>query len=205
MGTRSASSGDTQRRRICVEAARLMAEEGVRDFHAAKRRACERLGLDHDHRHLPANLEIEQALQDHLRIFHGQLLPARKKRLRQLALEAMDFLVRFEPRLIGPVLSGTVTDHTAIEFLITADTPEDVGHFLTDHGIPHDQYERRLRYGGDRQTVVPAYRFDADGVSIELGVLNRVSMRETPLSPVDGRPMQRATRRDLEQLLANDG
>jgi len=179
-----------------------MAEEGVRDFHAAKRRACERLGLDDDHRHLPANHEIEAALQDHLRIFHGQTLRARRDRLRRLALEAMGFLSRFEPRLIGPVLSGTVTEATAIELLVTADTPEEIEHFLSDHGIPHDQYDRRLRYGGDRQAIIPAYRFDADGVSVELGVLDPVAAREAPLSPIDGRPMQRAGHREVEALLS---
>lgn len=181
-----------------------MADEGVRDFHAAKRRACERLGLAHDHRHLPANHEIEAALQDHLQLFHGQALPARRRRLRTLALEAMGFLDRFEPRLVGPVLSGTVTEHTAIELLLTADSAEDVGHFLDEHRIPHDLYERRLRYGGDRQAVIPAYRFDADGVAVELGVLGTVAARETPLSPVDGQPMRRASRRELEQLMARE-
>lgn len=178
-----------------------MADEGVRDFHAAKRRACERLGLAHDHRHLPANHEIEAALQDHLQLFHGQALPARRRRLRTLALEAMGFLDRFEPRLVGPVLSGTVTEHTAIELLLTADTSEEIGHFLDEHGIPHDTHERRLRYGGDRQTSIPAYRFEADGVTVELAVLDRVAAREPPLSPVDGKPMHRASRREVEELL----
>ncbi|OGI41432.1 MAG: hypothetical protein A2140_08930 [Candidatus Muproteobacteria bacterium RBG_16_62_13] len=201
MSARAAHHSDQQRRRICAEAARLMADEGIRDFHAAKRRACDRLGLDHDHRHWPANHEIEAALQEHLKLFHAQTLPARRRRLRQLALEAMDFLDRFQPRLVGAVLTGTVTDHTAIELLLTADTAEEIGHFLDEHGIPHDTHERRLRYGGDRQTSAPAYRFDADGVTVELAVLDRVASREPPLSPVDGKPMHRASRREVEELL----
>jgi len=36
---------DLDRRHICAEAARIMAEEGVGDFHAAKRKAAERLNL----------------------------------------------------------------------------------------------------------------------------------------------------------------
>jgi hypothetical protein len=204
MSARTAHANDPQRRRICAEAARLMAEEGVRDYLSAKRRACERLGLEHDHRHLPTNQEVEAALQDHLRLFQGRSLPARRRRLRKLALEAMAFLDRFQPRLVGPVLSGTVTEQTAIELLLTADSAEEIGQFLDEHQIPHDLYDRRLRYGGDRQTSIPAYRFDADGVTVELSVLDRVAAREVPLSPVDGRPMQRASRREVEELLNRD-
>lgn len=181
-----------------------MADEGIRDFHAAKRRACDRLGLDHDHRHWPANHEIEAALQDHLQLFHAQTLPARRQRLRRLAIEAMGFLERYQPRLVGAVLSGTVTDNTAIELLLTADTAEEIGNFLDEHGIPHDIYERRLRYGGDRQASIPAYRFEADGVTVELAVMDPVAAREPPLSPVDGKPMQRAGRREVEELLNRD-
>jgi len=177
-----------------------MAEEGVRDFQSAKRKAATRLAFD-DARDLPTNEEIEQALQRHLQLFHGDALANDVRRLRRLALEAMQFLADFQPRLVGPVLSGTVAPEAEIQLHVRADTPETVDGFLRDRGIPFRMTERRLRFGGDRQQMVPSYRFTADGVNIELYVFRPQDARETPLSPVDGRPMQRASARDVEALL----
>ncbi|MFP5349084.1 MAG: hypothetical protein ACLGHO_04500 [Gammaproteobacteria bacterium] len=194
-----AKSPRTARQRICIEAARIMAEEGVRDFQSAKRKAATRLALD-DARDLPTNEEIERALQQHLQLFHGDALANDVRRLRRLALEAMQFLSDFDPRLVGPVLSGTVAPEAEIQLHVRADTPETVDGFLRDRGIPFRMTERRLRFG-DRYQSVPSYRFTADGVNVELYVFDPQDARETPLSPVDGRPMQRANAREVEALL----
>lgn len=194
----------TVRRHICAEAARIMVEEGVRDHQLAKRKAIHRLNLPSD-KNLPGNDEIEAAVAEYLRLFRGARRDTDLKRLRALALEAMDFLARFEPRLVGAVLSGNVTADTPIQLHVTADTPEEVRLWLHDQAIPFEQGERRLRFGGERQETVPLFRFTADQVTIELCVFARAAARELPLSPVDGRPMKRANRREVERLLAEPG
>lgn len=191
---------DQKRQRITVEAARIMAEEGVADFHTAKRKAASRLSVG-DVRHLPTNDEVQQALQQHLQLFHGETLARDARRLRRLALEAMQFLADFEPRLVGAVLSGTVTAESEIQLHLRAQTPEQVDWFLREHAIPFRQFNRRLRFGGDRLETVPSYRFTADAVPVELYVFGPEAAREPPLSPVDGKPMQRANARELETLL----
>ena len=196
----NSAGADELRRHIATDAARIMAEEGVRDFQTAKRKAAARLGLP-ETRNLPGNDEVDSALQQHLRLFHGGRVAQSLRRLRELAAEAMRFLSRFEPRLVGPVLSGSVTGAAEIEIHLTADTPEEIGVWLQEHGIPYELTDRRLRFGGDRQEAFPAYRFTADDVPIELCVFDRRAVREAPLSPVDGKPMKRANLRELENLL----
>lgn len=191
---------DQLRTHIATDAARIMAEEGVRDFHTAKRKAAARLGLP-ETKHLPGNDEVDAALQEYLRLFHGGHLNQSVRRLRELAADAMRFLSKFDPRLVGPVLSGTVTSATEIEIHLTADTPEEIGFWLQEHGIPYEQADRRLRFGGDRQETFPAYRFTADNVPIELCIFDRREARESPLSPVDGKPMKRANLREVENLM----
>jgi hypothetical protein len=195
---------DQLRQHIAADAARIMAEEGVRDFHAAKRKAAARLGLP-ETKHLPGNDEVEYALQEYLRLFHAGRVTQSAQRLRELAAEAMRFLAKFDPRLVGPVLSGTVTSASAIELHLTADTPEEIGFWLQEHGIPYQQGDRRLRFGGERHETFPAYSFTADGVSVELCVFNHRKARETPLSPVDGKPMKRAYLREVENLMNGAG
>jgi len=201
---RHAAPDNAARRHICAEAARIMVEEDVHDYQIAKRKAIHRLNLPWD-KNLPGNDEIEMARVDYLRLFRGRRLDADVRRLRRLALEAMEFLAGFDPRLVGEVLSGHVTPASSIQLHLTADSPEALRLWLQERTIPFEQTDRRLRFGGDRQATVPLFRFSADGVAIELCVFGREAARETPLSPVDGRPMKRANRRQLEQLLAEPG
>lgn len=181
-----------------------MAEEGVRDFQAAKRKAANRLNLS-ETRFLPTNEEVQAALAQHLQLFHGAALARDVRRLRVLAVEAMRFLADFDPRLVGPVLSGTVTPESEIQLHICADAPEQVSVFLQEQRIPFRLTERRLRFGGDRYETVSTYRFTADAVAVELYVFDPRRARETPLSPIDGRPMRRAGVKELEALLRGNG
>ena len=192
------------RRLISAEAARIIAEEGVQDFHAAKRKAAVRLNQP-EMKHLPSNQEIEAALAQHLQLFHAQDLPHTLRTLRALALEAMRTLHAFDPRLVGAVLSGNVTAHSEIHLHLAADTPEDIAFLLEDLRIPYETASRHLRYGGERHENLPAYRFLADSSVVELVVFTRHGAREAPLSPVDGKPMRRINTKELETLLAAPG
>lgn len=90
---------------IAQECARLIVEEGVQNFGAARRKAASRLAIN-DRTILPDNVAIEQALLDRQRLFHADRQAVHLRGLRETALKAMRFLARFRPRLIGSVLSG---------------------------------------------------------------------------------------------------
>jgi len=188
------------RQQISVEAARIMSDEGVRDFQVAKRKAAERLNIP-DNKHMPTNQEVEEALREYLELFHAKRLSGTLETLRRCAIEAMRFLADFKPRLVGSVLSGIVTPESRIQIHVSADTPEDIGLLLDDHNIPFEENDKRLRYGGDRYQTCPVYCFSADNNPIEVYVFDHKKGRETPLSPVDGRPMKRATTKEVEELL----
>ncbi len=193
--------GEEQKRaHISAEAARIMAEEGVRDFQVAKRKAASRLHLPQT-KHLPTNEEVQAALQEYLQLFHADRLEQNIHRLRGLALEAMRFLSAFDPRLVGAVLSGTVTADTDIQLHVSADAPEEIGFFLQEHHIPYEIAERRVRFGGERYEGLASYRFSADDVIVEVCVFDPRKGRELPLSPIDGRPMKRANLKEVQALL----
>ncbi len=188
------------RQQISVEAARIMSDEGVRDFQVAKRKAAERLSIP-DNKHVPTNQEVEEALREYLELFHAKRLSGTLEILRRCTIEAMRFLADFKPRVVGSVLSGIVTPESRIQIHVSADTPEDIGLLLDDHNIPFEENDKRLRYGGDRYKTCPVYCFSADSKPIEVYVFDHKKGRETPLSPVDGRPMKRATIKEVEKLL----
>ena len=191
------------RLRVAQEAARLMSEHGIRDFHHAKLKAAERLGIL-DTQSLPRNLEIEQALREHQRLFLGDSQPQSLRQRREAAVEAMRFLAAFDPRLVGAVLEGTADAHSAVCLHVYSDDPEAVVLYLREQGVPIDTQVRRLRYSRDDQPEYPVLLFAADELPFDLTVLPRDAMRQAPLDRADDRPMRRASLAQVEMLLDQD-
>lgn len=191
------------RMRVAQEAARLMSEHGIRDFHHAKLKAAERLGIL-DTQALPRNLEIEQALREHQRLFLADHQPQLLQQRREAAVEAMTFLAAFEPRLVGAVLEGTADAHSAVCLHVYSDDLDAVVRFLREHGVPIEMQVRRLRYSRNEQPEYPVLLFAANELPFDLTVLPRNALRQAPLDRTELRPMRRASLAQVEMLLADD-
>ena len=191
------------RRRVAQEAARLMTEHGIRDFHRAKLKAAERLGID-DAQALPRNQEIEDALREHQRLFLGDRQPQLLRARREAAVEAMRFLAPFEPRLVGAVLDGTADEWSAVRLHVFSDDPDAVYQFLRERGVPFETETRRLRATRDTQVEYPVLLFAAGELPFDLTVMPRNALRQAPLDRIDEHPMRRAPLAAVEALLAQD-
>jgi len=198
---RHPTRADNLRRALAQEAARLMAEHGIRDFLVAKRKAAERLGVVDGAALLPKNSEIESALGEYQRLFGGQSHFIVLNAQRRAALSAMRYLQEFEPRLVGAVLSGNATQHSEVQLHLFAERAESVTLKLLEEGIRHEVTERRLRFGAEQVRVFPGVRFEMDEQSIEATIFPPDGIRQAPVSPVDGRPMRRANALEVEALL----
>jgi hypothetical protein len=186
---------------MAQEAARIMAEHGIHDFLTAKRKAAERFG-NPDDASLPRNTEIEAALVDYQRLFAADTHGVALQQQRHAALQAMQNLAEFEPRLVGPVLAGTATPHADVQLHLFAERPEAVALQLLNRGVQHEIIERRLRLDAERVRNFPGIRFEIESQGIEATVFPIDGIRQAPVSPVDGRPMRRADLTELEMLLA---
>lgn len=191
------------RRRVALEAARLISEHGIRDYHQAKLKAAQRLGLGDD-QWLPRNREIEDALREHQRLFQSESQPRALRERREAAAEAMRFLARFEPRLVGAVLEGTADVHSAVSLHVFCDSPEDVAVFLHERGIPFEQRTRTLRTDRQHDAEFPVLLFAAESIAMDLTLLPRDALRQPPLDRIDERPMHRASLASLEAMLAEE-
>lgn len=200
MSRRPNPRADLLRQAVAEEAARIMREQGVDDFLLAKRKAAERLGVT-DASILPRNTEIEAALVAHQRLFAADRHEAELALLRRSALEAMRLMADFQPRLVGPVLAGTASPHSEINLHLFSDSPETVSLRLEERGVPHEVLERRLRYERDRSVSYPALRFVAGRQTVDAVVFPLDGIRQAPASPVDGKPMRRASTAEVEALL----
>ncbi len=190
--------GDDLRRALAQEAARLMFEHGVDDFGFAKRKAAERLGAS-EYAVLPKNAEIEAALAEYQRLFAADTHADTLAEQRRAACDAMELLEEFEPRLVGPVLTGTATPHQEVSLHVFSDSPEAVSLKLLDDRIQYRVAEHRVRMNAERVLQLPALQFSVYDQPIDATVFPRDGIRQSPLSPSDGRPMRRA---DLDEVRA---
>lgn len=202
MGRQSARENQLKLR-LAETAARVMNESGLRDYQMAKQKAASMLGIS-ERRYWPSNQEVEQALMDYQRLFEGAKSAQRIRQLRQVAIEAMQFLEQFQPRLVGSVLNGTATQHANVELHLFSEYPEMVSLFLEEQGIPFEEREKRLRFTGQDYQRFSVYKFIAKDVSIELTVFEINGLRQAPLSSVDGKPMQRLSFSELQKMLQSD-
>lgn len=192
-----------RRQHLAFEAARLMAEGGVRDYHQAKLKAAQRLGI-FDDASLPRNREIEDALREYQRLFLGSDQPQEVRRRREAALRALEFFREFEPRLVGPVLDGTADANAAVALHVHSDDADAVQRWLDEHGVPAQARSRHLRLDREREGEFPVWLFAAEDLSFDITVLPADVVRQAPLSGIDGKPMRRASAAQLRTLLADD-
>lgn len=192
-----------RRQQLAHEAARLMAEGGIRDYHMAKLKAAQRLGI-HDDASLPRNREIEEALREYQRLFLGSGRAVEVRRRREAALNALEFFRDFEPRLVGASLEGTADANSEVALHLHCDDADAVPRWLDEHGMLAQSRSRHLRLDRQREGDFPVWLFSADQLSFDLTVLPADVVRQAPMSGVDGKPMRRASLGQLRALLAEE-
>jgi hypothetical protein len=203
MPRKSPNEDDRTRQLLAQESARIIVDQGLRDYRIAKIKAAERLGMN-SRGALPGNTEIEQAIAEHLLLFGGESHAGFLQGLRSTALSVMQLLEDFTPRLVGPVLAGTADDNSAINLHVFADSSEVVALFLGEQGFACRLYERRLKTRRGRNVqpdIIPGYEFQFEGEPVEATVFPVDGIRQAPLSPIDGKPMRRADKKGVCALL----
>ncbi len=203
MKRKRTSESERERLVVAQEAARIIVNQGVRDYQLAKQKAVDRLGLN-ARGSLPGNSEIEAAVADHLLIFGGEAHQDMLRLMRTAALSAMELLAAFSPRLVGPVLTGTADENSAINLHLFADSPEMVAVEIGEVGISFRPYERRLKSRRGQIETYAGFEFSHCNETVQATVFPVDGIRQAPMSPIDGKPMKRADGNAVQEMLAHD-
>jgi hypothetical protein len=186
------------RRQLAYQAARLMAEDGITDFAAAKWKAARQAGLA-DGNLLPDNQEIEAALREYQGLYQSEDQPAHLRRMREVAARVMRDFQEFRPVLVGSVLSGTAGLHSDVNLQLYADDPKALALFLLNRRYRFEEGSWQVRRG-DQRDEVPRYRIEVEGIAVTLTVLDRDDERAAS-SRAAGEAPQRARLAQVEALL----
>ncbi|MEE4638019.1 MAG: hypothetical protein V2J42_04710 [Wenzhouxiangella sp.] len=194
------ASSRRQRQEVAAEAARIIATEGQRSYLAAKHKAAERLGAA-SRGGLPTNAEIERALKEWQHLYGGPEHAERLRSMRLAALEAMEFLDPFQPRLVGPVLEGTADEHSRVCLHLFSEDPDAVVHYLMEHGIDFEQERRRIRWRDGHYREVDVVVVEAGDQTVEMTLMIGRDGIHPPPSPIDGNPVRRISQSELRTLI----
>lgn len=195
---------DKTRKLIAHEAARLMYEEGIKEYRDAKRKAAKKFGPEKAlslGSHLPSNAEVHDELQRLISLYEADVLPERLMRMRLLALKYMEMLEPFSPRLVGSVLSGVVTSVSDIDIHLFVESTEEVEEHLSERGIPFDVDVVTIHRGGE-YVEYPHIYMEEDDTIIECSIYPPGEIHRRPISSITGRPMERADMKKLRKIIS---
>jgi len=186
-------SSNGSRAGIASTAARLMAEDGIADFHHAKRKAARQLGLPENTAY-PDNAEVEAQLRTYRGLYQEQAHSELLRAMRLSALRLLELLADYSPRLAGSVLDGTAGEHSHIDILLFADSAKEVEIFLLNHGVEFEQADPR----NERAEAVLVMETDTAEANLVIfpPQMERVAMKQR-----DGRPRERIRADALRALI----
>lgn len=181
------------RTQLASTAARLMAQDGIRDYATAKKKAARQLGLS-EHIELPDDTEVEAELRLYQALYQHDEHPGLLRSLRETARDVMQMLDRYRPYLTGSVLDGTAGEHAEVDLQIFADSAKEVEIFLLDQGIKFEHATPR----NEKAEAVLVLSTEVAEVNL---IIYPIQVERTSFKYRDGRPRERIRLPALETLL----
>lgn len=180
-------SKETVKREIAAAAARLVVDEGL-EYGPAKQRALKSLGLP-PRAELPDNGLVEEAVREHIALFHADTQPGELQALRALALVWMERLAEFRPHIAGAVWNGTATRLSDIYLQLFCDDPKSAEIALIEHRVDYEPRTVRGFRGEPVEALSLSSRSEELGewVGVHLLVYDRDDVRGALLPDAQGR------------------
>lgn len=172
--------------------------DGGYGLDSALRRAARDLGL-RPQETPPTRLALQAAVREYRELFYPEQIGLLARR-RVLALEAMERLAEFRPRLAGALVDGD-GPLDRVRLLVEADHPERVILHLRDRHIPWHEDEVVLQFSRGRRQSRPALKFVAGDATIELIVLDSSHRSDPPRDPIGGGPLATLSTGELRALI----
>lgn len=191
------------RRQIAFEAARLMYSREESEYYRAKLKAAKRICQGWvKPADLPSNAEVRDEIQSFARLHEGDKRRDNLRDMRVEALRLMRLLARFRPRLIGSVMTGHVRAGSDIDLHLFSDSLEPITHLLDDEGMTYDVQRKHVRKLGEERVFTHVHI--QDRFNFELTVYAADKAHYVFKSSITGKAIERASIRELEQLLARE-
>ncbi|HMO14986.1 MAG TPA: HD domain-containing protein [Pirellulaceae bacterium] len=188
------------RRQIAWQAARLLYSREETEYYRAKMKAARSVQIGWvKPADLPSNLEIREQIRILAQMYEGEKSHLLLRDMRLEALRLMRLLTRFNPRLLGSVLTGHIRHGSDIDLHLFSDSLDAIRGELEYHGVFSQVTRKRVVKQGRSQ--VYQHLHIRDRFKFELTVYARNMLNHVFISSITGKPVERANINQLEQLL----
>jgi len=178
-----------------------MYDRQVSEYYQAKMKAARRICLEWvKPSDLPSNAEIRDEVQLLARCHEGDARTTNLRDMRIEALRLMRLLERFRPKLIGSVMTGHIRHGSDIDLHLFSDSADAVTLVLDDEGMTYDVERKRVHKEGVERVFTHIHV--QDRFPFELTVYPAKQSSTVFKSSITGKPIERASIAELEQLLA---
>lgn len=186
------------RHAVAVEAARLLYHREFKEYYQAKREAARRHGC----KVLPTNHEIHHQLLLIAQFAEGPQRTARLTEMRQAALQVMEILQEFQPKLIGSVWTGHIRRGSDIDINLYAEGPDGVLAALQRANLSARAERVQARQGAGQVEFVHLHLHHPSGHEIEITLYPPEDVRTHPNCSITGGPISRGSLLELRELLS---
>src|SRR4029077_4682257 len=173
------------------------------EYYTAKRKAAKRLcrgGIKPED--LPSNAEIRDQIQVFARIHEGHKRTEHLRDMRLEALRLMRLLRAFRPRLIGSVMTGHVRKGSDIDIHIFSDSANLITNLLESEGFQFDLERKQIVKFEEARVFTHIHIYAR--INSELTVYAEDKAHFVTKSSFTGKPIERASIRELEELLVRE-
>ncbi len=198
------------RKRIAIDAARMMYERAEAEYYTAKRKAARQLGLDPRlrPRNLPSNREIREQIERLTAIHEGDARFANLREMRLAALKLMWRLTGFHPKLIGSVATGHVRDGSDIDIHVFSDNAAAITGILDEDRLVYTLERKRVIKHDQERVFTHVHVSDRSPrgaeLKFELTIYPRDKVNYVFKSSITGKAIESLTVPQLEQCIRED-
>lgn len=191
------------RRQIAWQAAQLLYDRQESEYYQAKIKAARRIFQGWvKPADLPSNAEIRDQVQLLTRLYERDSRDEKLLAMRLAALEMMQRLEAFRPKLIGSVLTGHVRQGSDIDLHVFSHTLEAITHRLDAENFHYVVERKQVRKHGEVQSYVHVHLFHQFPFELTLYPLDKVSYGFK--SSITGKTIERATLPELRIFLSRE-
>jgi len=154
---------------IASKAAELISQEGIRDYHFAKKKAAKYLGFS-EKEILPSNYEIDKELI----LFKNLYQKVDYDLVRNLKKEALKIMILFErykPFISNQFLEGIITKYPIIEINLFTDDIKEIEYILLNQNIHFEIIDVNIHKKNTLKTL-SIYKIDGYEFPIELKIFD---------------------------------
>ena len=154
---------------IASKAAELISQEGIRDYHFAKKKAAKYLGFS-EKEVLPSNYEIDNELilfkNLYQKVDHDLV-----QNLKKEALKIMILFERYKPFISNQFLEGIITKYPIIEINLFTDDIKEIEYILLNQNIHFEIIDVNIHKKNTSKTL-SIYKIDGYEFPIELKIFD---------------------------------